>query len=487
MAFLTFRDSDNSVTEAQKTQKHIELGVPLTMYHVDANFKAINDELVGLHEKYGLSVSAHDGQKALQDIFGTNNVNDITHTGFYRLGGTRNSPVGVDESVLMHVQSSTGDTNAVTAIQLTAGIASDNSQILYYRTKQGENTWNSWQTFANNTQMDTNISMIQGELAKCVKKAGDTMTGALTIEAPSTFTGNNNIISKQAIRPGNGGYPSTNSQDGFTLYSAKGINSASKLGFTGLVQDATSFSGMALQAINPANSQSDELAEIRVGWKMNTSNNAYRPYTYAPTPQDDGNDNLIATTGWVDDRIDRKIEQSNSFSGAGGVITGDVTIEQELVVNQSITAGEGYFNDQMIVMNGPAAAALPLTKGKVPSASRGEESNGFLVIDNSFEAMVKKAAARFWGTVYNNGDAKAEISAINWKVTDRDEDTIKAVISVKISKDGKNVVTAAPVPPANDKGTQIATTGWTQTLADSKIEAALHQYELDHPYDMGVL
>lgn len=487
MAFLTFRQSDNSVTEAQKTQKHIELGVPLTMYHVDANFKAINDELVGLHEKYGLSVSAHDGQKSLQDIFGSNNVNSITHTGFYRLNSPENRPLGVDDSVLMHVQSSTGDVDAVTAIQLTAGIATDNSQILYYRTKQGENTWNAWQTFANNTQMDTNIAMIQAEIAKCVKKAGDVVSGALTIETPSTLTGNNNIISQKAIRPGSGGYPSSLSYDGFTYYAVKGPTPTTRLGFAGLVQDNTTFSGIALQAINPSKTDSDEIAEVRVGWKMNSNNSGYRPYTYAPTPQDDGNENLIATTGWVDDRIDVKIEQSNSFSGAGGVITGEVVIEKDLTVNGEIHGGTGLFNDQMIVMNGPAAAALPLKKGDVPPASRGAESNGFLVIDNSIEAMVKKAAARFWGTVDNQGNTTAEISAINWVPTDRDEDTIKAIISVTISKDGQHVITAAPVPPADDNGTQIATTGWSQALIDKKITAALTQYEIDHPYDMGEL
>ena len=487
MAFLTFRHSDNSVTEAQKTQKHITLGVPLTMYHVDANFKAINDELVGLHEKYGLSVSAHDSQKSLADIFGTNNVNSVTHTGFYRLNDTSNVPAGVDESVLMHVQSSTGGVDAVTAIQLTAGVADDNSQILYYRTKQGENTWNAWQTFANNTQMDTNISVLQAEIDKCVKKAGDIMTGALTIKVPSTFTGNNNIISQKAIRPGNGGYPSSPSQDGFTYYASQGPTPSTRLGFTGLLQDNTSFSGVALQAVNPANTNADEIAEIRVGWKMNSNNSAYRPYTYAPTPQDDGNDNLIATTGWVDDRITTKIEESNSFSGAGGVITGDVIIEQDLTVNGSIDAGEGSFNDSVIVLNGPVAAALPLTKGTAASASRGSESNGFLVIDNSTEAMVKKAGARFWGTVNSQGQSTAEIAAINWAKTERDEDAIKAIISVTISKDGRHVSTSAPVPPANDNGTQIATTGWAQKLADTKITAALTQYEIDHPYDMGEL
>ena len=46
MAFLTFRQSDQTITDAQKQQQHVILGVPLTMYHVDANFKAINDELV---------------------------------------------------------------------------------------------------------------------------------------------------------------------------------------------------------------------------------------------------------------------------------------------------------------------------------------------------------------------------------------------------------------------------------------------------------
>ena len=470
MAFLTFRHSDNSVTEAQKTQKHITLGVPLTMYHVDANFKAINDELVGLHEKYGLSVSAHDSQKSLADIFGTNNVNSVTHTGFYRLNETSNVPAGVDESVLMHVQSSTGGIDAVTAIQLTAGVADDNSQILYYRTKQGENTWNAWQTFANNTQMDTNISVLQAEIDKCVKKAGDIMTGALTIKVPSTFTGNNNIISQKAIRPGNGGYPSSPSQDGFTYYALKGPTPSTRLGFTGLLQDNTSFSGVALQAINPANNNADEIAEIRVGWKMNSNNSAYRPYTYAPTPQDDGNDNLIATTGWVDDRITAKIEESNSFSGAGGVITGDVIIEQDLTVNGSINAGKGSFNDSVIVLNGPVAAALPLTKGTAATASRGSESNGFLVIDNSTEAMVKKAGARFWGTVNSQGQSTAEIAAINWVfpylqknlddvITVEDEDLVVAFLDMvenhKMIVENSGLLTVAALKQLNVKDKRI--------------------------------
>ena len=77
MAFLTYRQSDNTTTEAQQNRQDVVLGVPLSMYHVDANFKAVNDQIEDYKYKYGLSIANTDPQYTISSLYGINSANNI--------------------------------------------------------------------------------------------------------------------------------------------------------------------------------------------------------------------------------------------------------------------------------------------------------------------------------------------------------------------------------------------------------------------------
>ena len=486
MAFLTFRQSDQTITDAQKQQQHVILGVPLTMYHVDANFKAINDELVDYRQKFGLGVTRGDTQLTISQIFGSNDANAIGSSGFYKLTTSSHSPAGINNSVLIHAQSADGEINDVTAIQLTAGVSGNGGQVLYYRTKQGQNTWNSWQSFASAGDVDITVDGLRENIDQCVKKAGDTMTGQLTLNNKLRLTGNNEMISTSVRK---GVVPSSNSTDGFNVYDNTGVaNASTKLGFFGLKQSADSFSGISISATNPVATSSSQNTEVLVGWKQDENGN-YVPYTYVPSPSGD-DPNQIASTGWVQNEITQIMIENNTFSTDGGIINGEVIIENNLTVNGEIVAQDGDFSGTLIIRN-PSLAVIPLEKGQVPSSTQNVIGNGYLIVDatavESDDQQEVYTGGQLWGQVDYLGNFTTEIAALNWDKVDDPANAKKASISVSISKDGTTITTHAPTPPTDDKSTQIATTEWVQQTAETMINNSLIQYEDDHPWDMGIL
>ena len=148
MAYLTFRQSDSTITDAQKLKKTVIKGVPLTMYDVDANFKAINDELVNVRTKFGIGAKEIDTDlKSVQAVFGSNDANFINASGIYRLASTTNVPSGVNNNtVLIHAQNTATALTDISALQITAGgDYTQNAQKIYFRTRQGGSTWNDWE------------------------------------------------------------------------------------------------------------------------------------------------------------------------------------------------------------------------------------------------------------------------------------------------------------------------------------------------------
>lgn len=486
MAFLTFRQSDQSVTDAQTQKHHVILGVPLTMYHVDANFKAINDQLVDYSQKYGLGVSRGDTQLTIAQIFGSNDINAVGSSGFYRLSTSANSPAGVGNGVLIHAQNAEGGIDDVTAIQLTAGVNSDGGQVLYYRTKQGANTWNSWQHFASTSDVDITVDALRESIDECVKKAGDTMTGQLTLTNKFRLTGNNEMISISARK---GTTPSTTTLDGFTVYDSSGVvNESTKLGFFGLKQTYDGFSGFSFTVTNPASSGSSQSTEVMIGWKQDDNGN-YVPYTQIPTPSGT-NTNQMATTGWVQNEIQQIIVDNNTFSTDGGIINGEVIIENNLSITGQTEANDVHISGTLSIDN-PLYASLSLEKGQLPSAAINSVGNGYLIVDSAADDSDRDpelhTGGRVWGQVDYLGNFTTELASYNWNTTDDIDQVKKASISVTISKDGNTITTSAPTPPTDDRSQQIATTEWVQQTAQTLINQSLVIYEDDHPWDMGVL
>lgn len=477
MAFLTYRQSDQTVTEAQKQQQNIVLGVPLTMYHVDANFKAISDELKDIKLKYGVGVTHRDDQMSISEIFGSNDVDAVVNSGFYKLSASTHRPDNVNNSVLIHAQSADGGVDDITAIQVTAGIDDTGAQVLYYRTKQGQNTWNQWQSFVSNQSIDTSIDNLRRLIDDCVKKIGDTMTGPLILTSKFQLTGNNDMIST-SVRKGSA--PSANTTDGFNVYDSSGtINESTKLGFFGLKQTVAGFSGISLSAINPISTGSTQTSEIQIGWKQNASG-AYVPYSYAPTPTID-DPNQIATTGWVDNKISNIVIEGGIFTDQGGLITGDVTIEGDLELSGRFEANDGYFEGP-VTFTVPTAAVIPYNKGTWPSNSGDIIGNGYRIVDASESNGLYATGGELWGSLDSEGTFKTEIAALRWIANQ----TERYSIGISVTNDGE-VVTEAPNPPQNSNSTQIATTKWATQKINSITDEKIAEYERTHPWDLGVL
>lgn len=483
MAFLTYRQSDQTVTDAQNLRQNVILGVPLTMYHVDANFKAINDELVAYREKYGLGIATGDNQLTIAQSFGSNDANLVANTGFYRLSATTNAPAGIDNSVLIHAQNSTGSVTDVTAIQLTAGVGSNGGQILYYRTKLGQNTWNAWQSFASAGDVDISIEGLREQIAKCVLRAGDTMTGQLTLENKLRLTGNNEMISTSVRK---GVTPSTSSTDGFTVYDNTGIaNESTKLGFFGLKQSSDSFSGISISAVNPTGIGSTQTNEFLVGWKQDDSG-TYQPYTYVPTPVTD-DPNQIANIEWVQNEIDIALQENGgSIVNDGGTIHGDLIVDGNITINNSMTAVDADFSGN-VTFDNPTGAIIDYAKGQVPSSTDRVAGSGYRIVDSTGNTALTTTGGELWGEIDYLGNFTTKIAAYNWEATTSADQVKQANISVTISRDGNTITTHAPTPPDGDSSTQIATTEWTQKNVETTVNQMLTDFDNDHPWDLGIL
>lgn len=477
MAFLTYRQSDQTVTEAQKQRQNIILGVPLTMYHVDANFKAISDELKDIKLKYGVGVTHRDDQMSISEIFGSNDVDAIVNSGFYKLSASTHRPDNVNNSVLIHAQSADGGVDDITAIQVTAGIDDTGAQVLYYRTKQGQNTWNQWQSFISNVDIDVSIAQLEQVIEDCVKKAGDSMSGPLILNNKLQLTGNNDMISTSARK---GSAPSANTTDGFNVFDNSGtINESTKLGFFGLKQTSAGFSGMSLSAINPISTNSTQTAEMQVGWKQNTSG-TFVPYTYAPTPTID-DPNQIATTGWVDNKVANILIEEGILTDQGGLITGNVEIEGDVEISGDSDFNNVYVDGESLFVR-PPAVIVPYNKGTWPDT--GVAGNGYRIIDATENNDPGSTGGEFWGSVNNHGAFTAEIAAYRWVSSSAPG---RWRIALTVSNDGNTVTTEAPTPPANDNSQQIATTEWSRNTINTITDAKIDEYERTHPWDLGVL
>lgn len=510
MAFLTFRQSANTTTDAQTTGVDVVRGSPLTMFEIDANFKALNDEGQAYRKKYGLGVGQEQSDNlSLAQAFNTNDANNIRNTGFYRVYNTANTPlatksgstVSAPNSVLIHAQSFATPTESdVTALQLTCNSV-NGIQSVYFRTKQGNSTWNNWQSLATEANVTSGNTQISQLIESCVKKHGDTVTGALTIEKPVTLTGNNTIDSVNAIK---GDTPSVEDYTGFTVYDKTSTNVGStKLAYFGFNQSSTTslrwvknFSGVLLSASNPKETSADQVTESRLGWIPDPtgSSSTWKAFMTAPTPFTENGQafpNLVATTGWVENRLSKWQADNQSFGSGGGTITGSVVMESTLDVVDNVELSKGLTIANNAIGSGKFAAKLKYAKPSVPTTSERVVGNGFVVVDqtaitdSSFDRVPE--AARFWGQIDTSGTSTTSVEAVNWATATSEAQLKIAKISISISSDGSTVRTSAPTPPINDNSTQIATTEWVRLAVKDVVKDAMNQYEEEHPWDMGTM
>lgn len=480
MTYLTYRQSDSTTTDAQKQRTNVILGVPLTMYHVDANFAALSNQLDDYCNKYGLGSTRSTTRSSIESLFGSNNANAINATGFYQTNQTANVPQSTANAPLLHIETTSDSISDVTGLQITGDVDDGGNQAVYFRTRLGSSTWNPWVSIISQTSLETTLNLLKQEVDQCVRVTGGTITGPLTTANTLTIKSSTNIISNTARR---GAIPSTNSDDQISIYDASGVvNQSTLLGSIGLRQSVDSYSGIVLSAINPTGNNAVDSNELYVGWKQN-DDGTYVPYTHAPTPVYE-DDYQIATTGWVNAKFDDFVYENNAFTTNGGVISGDVVIDGTLDSRDiSATTIEA---SNTIVARGSIATALEAGKGNVPSVNQPPYSQGFYITDATRELDGLHNGGSFTCTIDYLGNSTAAINAFCWN-SDGELTRQYQSITVSVSQDGQTVTTSAPTPPQQSNDQSIATTRWVRETANEIASEIVNQYEVDHPWDLGTL
>jgi len=530
MAFLTYRDSNKHVTEAQREHRDVILGVPLSIQHIDANFAALNREVVDVTRKYGLGTTWGGEVITLGELFPTttygDNLNDdlnrITRTGFYRIAeNAKNTPKnGPDDElgrringVLLHIQRADGAPNVdsgeaggssvpyITALQITSSINDLGTQEFHFRVNE-DNGWREWTTLAQLSDLNESSDQINEILATCVKNTGGTINGNLEVTQTLSLSNINNIFSMSMA---NGAIPTVNAADGFHFYdNTKSVNPANKTGFIGIRQtEQQHFSGAVLSAADPQvqptgaeGSANVRFAEIMVGWRHDANGN-YREYTYAPAPNEDallpsedrpaGSGNQIATTDWVLRAIDNVVTSVDSFTTRGGTITGDVVIApgesgSHSSGNLEVEGKTTLYGDTLImgssIFDDDTCVVLGIPKGTKAQPNEVEEA-GYYIVGVATGDMNTQIGGSLTGEVNSVGTFTTSMSASQWKANADKE----ASISVSISQNGNEVTTSAPTPKTDSNDNNIATTQWVRTVATNITNTALNAYQNSTGYN----
>ena len=336
----------------------------------------------------------------------------------------------------------------------------------------------------NNTSLTTELTSVKNQINQKLAISGGTITGNLTVNTTTTLNGSNIIYSKTATK---GNIPASNTLDGFTVYDKKKKAAGNtKLATFGLAQKNDSFSGVQLTASNPISTSVDQITRLEVGWKQDSAG-TYQQVTYAPTPYSNNEANLIATTGWVNNRIKSSIAENDLFGSEGGTITGNVTMEKELTVGDEFNvSSEGTFVNKLVVKQ---SAAVRHSNVK-PTAPSAVQLRSYDITDAS--GVVH---SRYFSNLTASGWSCSGIELTNWKNTKLEStlntsSTKSKWIGLQSNIDGTNIQSYAPVPSGtiNNSSTQIATTGWTNKLVDDKIAAyKTSMQDVPMNWDLGTL
>ena len=455
MAHLSFRNSDNTKTEAQLEGKNKILGRVLFYTEVDANFKALNDELIDTKQKFGLGASLDDGS-VISTVETTDDLDNLKFNGFYTAEtSTTNVPSENNGTPLLNVQSSVNfGADKVTAYQIGAF---DNH--LMYRNRLGKTTWNEWEKIANHSDLKQNTEDINLILDSVVGLDGGLVKDKVDFQNDSVVTGTQNQVDNTSLGItflGADVNKVIQNEDG----SVEEIVVKPTMGAIAhnyVNNDEESYSNISITVNNPINETNT--TGIETGWKL--VDGIYVPYAYAPKPYDNNDLNSIATVGWIYDLIDAQDYVSKSLGGTfmadvyfntDAYVLGNFSIENDLEVN-AIYTGEMIFTPKSFVVNENMVLGEQPTNNLV---SAYEFANASIDSDNATEEEFVN------GGVYHTIDTKSnsivELRTRQWTDGIRNE----AKLGVKIDKDG-NASTFAPTPSVTDNSEKVATTEWVNS------------------------
>ncbi len=165
-----------------------------------------------------------------------------------------------------------------------------------------------------------------------VAKAGDTMTGTLTVpKLVSDASSASNYVSMPTYASlTKGGTPTTNEWAGLSLGTQSSVTNATTLARVALLY-GTTYNGAQLQAF--ANT-ADATSSSRLGIYYDYSTGSY--YTYAPTPSSGDSSTKIATTAFVKNAVSDVEDEVSTLSDTVSNIAG--CIVRTIDVGDSYTA-----------------------------------------------------------------------------------------------------------------------------------------------------
>ena len=499
MAYITYRQSDNSQTEAQLTKQDKVKGQPLTMYEVDANFKSVNDHLKELKNVYGVGTANKDGS-TIQDIYGFDDANRIDSTGFYStLATTSNMPsTVVDGSAVLHLE----NVNQTSSNKLAAFEITSDADNLWHRIRRGTSSWDQWEKIVTEKDVAAHTANLQANTDKKVSKVGDVMTGSLTISNNGVL----NIINPVAQK--NYGISSAYHTTSISFLDKRGLTDVTKYSSYRLgsvsndfeVSSTTICNETSLRASNPADPDHEYNAKMSVGWTKALVDGVEQIVEYAEAPAPrmtiESRPKQIATVRWTVDQINSivndKFDPSLYVKVAGDTINGPIDMENTLDVKGDITcessidcsslyAGEGIDSSgSMHISYDSGDEDKPYTYSTKPSTTL-KSGVAFGVDDPSlYEGLPEGAEPEdpnfmdiaqhggLMNVVDTQGNNTVSLVVKRWGDA-LTEGAQQYKLGLTINADG-TVTTHAPTPKDASDSNEIVTTEWIRRNITSSVD-----------------
>lgn len=473
MAYLSYRQSDQTQTQAQIEFRDIVLNRPLTMYEVDANFAALNGDITDFKTVYGVGAANMIGL-SIDEIYGENNANLLDKTGFYSATSqTTNLPTTVlNGSAVLHMES----VKQNNAYHLSAVEVTSDETHLWHRIRKGTHDWGQWEKLSNYNDLARYMTTTNAEIDRKVDKAGDTMTGNLALTNNSSLI----IVNKEADRDYR--TQSTDNSVDINFFDKNGYNKNTyRLGNISsrfVNDDQQTVNEIRIDVNNPTSVTEEDGATMSIGWKKVVVEGVeqYSQFTSVPRPVLSAVDHpdQIATVGWTIDAIDDKIfdtfDASNYVSVNGGHINGSLDIYGALTVSNSIVCDDSIDGlyaslEEGVDSYGPVYLSDNV-EGRTYNSLPNQEFKTGVVFgvdqesedDTEYGILSVGQHGGFVNSVDLDGINTIAMVAKQWSKC-ANEDAELHTLSISVDSTGA-VKTHAPTPSASSMGTEIITAEW---------------------------
>lgn len=291
--------------------------------------------------------------------------NDLTDSGTWRIGGTRqqNSPGGANLTGLLCVVANEAKDYVFQTFMRTYL-----SDTMYVRTKHGTDAWQPWRRVMLDVQAEdfvhkTGVETIAG-------KKTFTDTAYFDGDVARRIGGTSGRIAIQNTNLVKGTKPTATTWFDLPCTDSQGTNTENRAGVLSVAVYTDGATRTYMRAYK-WESGSTATADIYVGFTKDGT-----AFTYAPTPPAADNSTQIATTNWVLSRIGESAQEETricsldeivTFSQSGSRICGTVLLQ----VYKSIDGWGTWSDDFGVYIGSTKIATVTLTQGNLRSGGSG--------------------------------------------------------------------------------------------------------------------